>query len=141
MPDEELSRYAKELKNKERRREGQNQYTEPTNGEPITKEKKDAVEESDKKSSRYIYISVNKQLTVMLLFFGVVGIYGFLTKPDFFSYFALIGLLAMIIGWKQVKIRLQSQAFSKPFFYFILILLIHWSYKLLNLLYKRYLAQ
>ena len=141
MPDEELSRYAKELKNKERRREGQNQYTEPTNGEPITKEKKDAVEESDKKSSRYIYISVNKQLTVMLLYFGVFGIYGFLTEPNFFSYSSLISLLVMIIGWKYVKIRLQSQKFSKLLFYLIFISLIEWIDKLIDLLYKRYLGQ
>ncbi len=164
MPDEGLNDYIKEIKNKERKREEEHRHVEPTVREmkeikicPYCSEeilatavkckhchsllgtpgeKQDAVEEPNKKKSRYI--SVNEELTVFMLLMGVYGIYSFLTEDNFFAWFALGSLFVFVIRWNHVKRKFESQRFSKFLHYLFVILIVHWTYRLLIFLSDKY---
>jgi len=164
MPDEELNGYIKELKHKESKREEQFRLLGPTVREAAEikicpfcsedirvtavkckhchsllgppKEKRDAVEEPFKNSSRYI--GVTEELVVGMMVMGTAGIYWYLTESYISAYFALSVLFLFIIKWKDVKKKAESHGFSKFLHYSFVVLICHWTYKLLILLSEKY---
>jgi len=164
MPDEGLTDYVKELKNKERKRVEQHPPVGPMAREmkeikicPYCAEeilaaavkckhchsfldhpgkKQDAVEKPHKNASWYI--SENEHLVISMLFLGIYGIYQYLIEAYMPVWIVLGLMIVIIIRRKHARYAFKSDRSWKYLHYFALILTIYWAAKLLILLSEKY---